>query len=81
MHIVFDIFLAKVRVIRLQSKVLKDLLSLANEESSNLFHSGKLFKKVGILQLGSLIWVISHQVFSQEDARVESLSNLWGNLV
>ena len=40
LHIVFHILLAKVRVIWLQSEVLKDPLPLSLEESSNLLNLG-----------------------------------------
>ena len=51
--------------------MLKDLLSLVNEESTDFLYPALLFEQIGVLELGTVRWVVSHEVLSQEDAWVE----------
>ena len=55
--------------------MLEYLLSLDQEETSDLLNSRVLHKQLSILKLCSVLRVVSHQEFTQEDARVESLTD------
>ena len=81
LYIVVDVLFCEVRMVGLQSKMLENLCSLWNKESSNFFNSGLLLEKFRIFQFSTVLGVISHQVFAQVDARVKSFSDTWINLV
>ena len=65
----------------MQSEVLENFLTLANEEATNFFDSSELLKQFGILQLGTILWVVAHEVLGEEDARVEACTDARVNLV
>jgi len=55
----------------LQGEVLENLLTLCNEETSDLLHTGLLLEKVSVVELGTVLGIVSHKVLSQKDAGVE----------
>ena len=61
--------------------MLENSLALRLEESSDFFSTSKLFKQISVLKSSSMLRVIAHQVLSQEDAWVESLSDAWINFI
>ena len=76
-----DVALAEVGVELLQGEVLEDLGALRLEEATDFLDSGELLEKVSVLKLGAVLRVVSHQVLSQEDARVESLADARVNFI
>ena len=70
-----DVHLSEVRIEFLQSKVLEDFLTLGDEETTNFLDSALLLKQFSILQLDSMLRVVSHQVLCQEDAWIEPCAN------
>ena len=55
--------------------MLVDFLPLHHEESPYLLESGVFHKHVGVLVLPLVLWVVTHQVLGQKDARVEPFFN------
>ena len=60
--------------------MLENLLTLGREESANFFDPCELLKQVGILQLGTILRVVAHEVLGEEDARVKACTDAWVNL-
>jgi hypothetical protein len=75
LYIIVDVLFCEVRMVGLQSKMLENLGSLCNKEPSNFFNASLVFEKFRIFQFCSVLRVLSHQVFTQVNARVESLSD------
>ena len=61
--------------------MLKDLLTLCGEEAANFFDLSELLKQFGILQLGTILRVVAHEVLGEENARVETCTNARVDLV
>lgn len=65
----------EVRVIRLQSEMLENFLALEHEKATKFLLSSVGDKQVLVFKLSSVCWVAAHQVFSQENAWVETRTN------
>ena len=74
-NIVVYVFLAEVRVERLQSEVLENLLAFGGKETLNFLDASLLEEQSFVLKLTSVVGVVSHQEFRQVDARVEAFSD------
>ena len=75
------VHLAEVGIELLQGEVLEDLLALGDKEASDLLDTSLLLEQLSVLKLGTVLWVVPHQVLGQEDARVETRTDAWVNLV
>ena len=62
----------KVVLIRLDTKMFINLGLPMCEKSSNFFDSSVFHEEIRILQLSTMIGIISHQILCQEDAWIES---------
>ena len=76
-----NVHLAEVCVKLLVSPMLENLLSFVLEETSDFLNTRLLFKELGVLELRSVLWVVSHKVLSKENARVEPSADAWINFI
>ena len=53
--------------------MLVDFLLLMDKESPDLLNSSVLHESVGVFKFGSVLWVVPHEVLSQENTWVESV--------
>ena len=65
----------EVVVIRLNAEVLVYLSLLSGKETFYFLNACLLNKELLVFQLGAVIGIVSHQIFTQEDARVETFAN------
>ena len=65
----------EVVVIRLNAEVLVYLGLLCGEETFYFLNACLLNKELLVFQLGAVIGIVSHQIFTQEDAGVETFAN------
>ena len=61
--------------------MLENLLTLGAKKAANFFDPSILLKKVGILQLGTSLWVVAHEVLGEENARVKACTDARVNFV
>ena len=76
-----DVALAEVRIELLKSEVLENLLAFGLEETANLLYTSVLLEELCVLKLGTMGWVVSHEVLSKENAGVESMADAWVDFV
>lgn len=61
--------------------MLEDLLTLSDKESSDFLDSCLLFKKFCVLELGTVVRVVAHEVFGQENAWIETTTDAWVDFI
>ena len=76
-----DICFTEVSLVILQSEVLENLLAFAHEETFDLLGLRLLNKHLSVFKLGTMVWIVSHQVFSEEDAWVKPIADAWINFI
>ena len=70
-----NVALTEVCIEFLKSEVLENLLAFCLEEAADFFNASVLLKKVCIFKLGTKMRVVSHQIFSEENAWVKPLAD------
>ena len=59
----------------LQGEMFEDLLPLESEESSHALYFCQVLKELSVFNFSTFVWIVSHEVFSEEDTWVETLAN------
>ena len=72
-NVFFNMVLGKISLVWLNAEMLVKPLFILLEESPNLFNSSIFNERFQVLQLMTMLRIVSHQKFCQKDARVESL--------
>lgn len=74
-HEIPRVFFVEAIVISLQHEVLIDLRTLGQEETTDLLNLGIFGEELLVFCLSSMLGVISHQEFCEENAGIETLSD------
>ena len=61
--------------------MLENLLTFGLEETADLLNASVLLEELCVLKLGTMGWVVSHEVLSKENAGVEPMADAWVDFV